>query len=66
MKLIWIIGADKFGRRASRTLKHPYPNANIVVVDDDPAELKGYDFQTFCQDGIEWLVRNLDAAAYRR
>lgn len=64
MNLIWIIGAGKFGRSASRTLKRVYPHANIVVVDDNPAELKGYDCQTVCQDGIAWLVSNLDAAVY--
>jgi Trk K+ transport system NAD-binding subunit len=34
MNTIWIIGAGKFGRKATRTLKSLYTNANMVVVDD--------------------------------
>jgi len=53
MNMIWIIGAGKFGRKATRTLKRLDTDADMVVVDDNPAELKGYDCQTVCQDGIE-------------
>ncbi len=64
MNTIWIIGAGKFGRKATRTLKRLDTDADMVVVDDNPAELKGYDCQTVCQDGIEWLVSGLDTAAF--
>ena len=40
MKTVWIIGAGQFGEKAAVRLRLKYPEAAIVVVDQDRSALK--------------------------
>lgn len=59
----WILGAGRFGQIAVNRIRQRFPDARIVVVDQDPPP-SGIEADTLIHaDGIDWLVRNLDHEA---
>jgi len=55
---IWIIGGGRFGQTAASRLKRKYPNAHLVVVEQNfekCAKIKQASFEVVCMDGIAFL-----------
>ncbi len=60
MKKIWVLGAGKFGRLALESILRHLPEVEITLIDSRATgvDVKGVTF--FCEDGINWLVKNLE------
>lgn len=62
MNAVWIIGAGRFGRRAALELFRKSPDADVLVVDHNPAKLEilqKHGIKTVCTDGVAFLAESL-------
>ena len=62
MKTVWIIGAGQFGEKAALRLRLKYPEAAIIVVDQDRSALnrvEGVATTTVVGDGAVYLAEHL-------
>ena len=62
MKSVWIIGGGRFGHRAGLALGEAYPEAHILVVENEPdrcKELSPLFSEVACADGIDFLKDRL-------
>ena len=62
MKTVWIIGAGQFGEKAAVRLRLKYPEAAIIVVDQDRNALtvsRGWRPPSWSEDGVVYLAEHL-------
>ena len=65
MKAVWIIGAGQFGEKAAVRLRLKYPEADIIVVDQDRNALNRVEevaTTTVVGDGAAYLAEHLTAS----
>ena len=62
MKTYWVIGGGRFGLNAAQKIRTREPDADIRIVEQTLTicrQIEELGFETFCGEGIQYLVRNL-------
>jgi hypothetical protein len=62
MKRMLIIGAGRFGQRAVAAVRQQHSDLEITVIDKNECRLEHLKVNTVCQDGIDYLSKNLCAS----
>lgn len=65
MKTVWILGAGQFGEIAGVRLRLKYPEAEIIIVDQDSAALREVEAvasTTVLGEGTAYLAQHLEAS----
>ncbi len=57
---IWVIGGGHFGRIAVERITKHNNNTDIILVDKDPKVVAPDGVTVVCDDGIEWVERQLN------